>query len=108
MYAHKHPEPTDPRVGPAIVYLIVGLPGAGKTTHAKALETSASALRLRQTSGRSCCLAIKTHQISVTSLKASWSSSACGPRSWAPMSSSILGEGRTISAPLDRWRRRRA
>ena len=30
MYAHKHPEPTDPRVGPAIVYLIVGLPGAGK------------------------------------------------------------------------------
>ena len=46
MYAHKHPEPTDPRVGPAIVYLIVGLPGAGKTTHAKELETSASALRL--------------------------------------------------------------
>ena len=43
MYAHKHPEPTDPRVGPAIVYLIVGLPGAGKTTHAKELETSASA-----------------------------------------------------------------
>jgi adenylylsulfate kinase-like enzyme len=40
MYAHKHPEPTDPRVGPAIVYLIVGLPGAGKTTRAKELETS--------------------------------------------------------------------
>ena len=47
MYAHKHPEPTDPRIRPAkIVYLIVGLPGAGKTTHAKELETSASALRL--------------------------------------------------------------
>ena len=46
MYAHKHPEPTDPRVGPAIVYLIVGLPGAGKTNHAKELEISASALRL--------------------------------------------------------------
>jgi len=46
MYAHKHPGPTDPRVGPAIVYLIVGLPGAGKTTHAKELEISASALRL--------------------------------------------------------------
>jgi predicted kinase len=30
----------------AIVYLIVGLPGAGKTTHAKELEISASALRL--------------------------------------------------------------
>ncbi|TDD59056.1 ATP-binding protein, partial [Kribbella antibiotica] len=28
------------------VYLIVGLPGAGKTTHAKHLETTASALRL--------------------------------------------------------------
>ena len=40
------PQPTDPRVGPAIVYLIVGLPGAGKTTHAKELEISASALRL--------------------------------------------------------------
>ena len=46
MYAHKHPEPTDPRVGPAIVYLIVGLPGAGKTTRAKELEISASSLRL--------------------------------------------------------------
>ncbi len=46
MYAHEHPEPTDPRVGPAIVYLIVGLPGAGKTAHAKELEISASALRL--------------------------------------------------------------
>src|SRR5674476_1311039 len=46
MFAHKHPEPTDPRVGPAIVYLIVGLPGAGKTTHAMELEISASALRL--------------------------------------------------------------
>jgi predicted kinase len=46
MSAHKHPEPTDQRLGPAVVYLIVGLPGAGKTTHAKELETSASALRL--------------------------------------------------------------
>ena len=46
MYTHKHPEPTDPRVGPATVYLIVGLPGAGKTTRAKELEISASALRL--------------------------------------------------------------
>ena len=46
MSAHKHPEPTDPRVRPAIVYLIVGLPGAGKTTRAKELEISASCLRL--------------------------------------------------------------
>jgi len=46
MYAHQHPTSTDPRVGPAIVYLIVGLPGAGKTTHAKELEISASALRI--------------------------------------------------------------
>src|SRR5664279_4360510 len=46
MYTHNHPEPTDPRVGPATVYLIVGLPGAGKTTRAKELEISASALRL--------------------------------------------------------------
>jgi len=46
MFAHQHPEPTGPRVGPATVYLIVGLPGAGKTTRAKELEISASALRL--------------------------------------------------------------
>lgn len=46
MNAHKQPEPTDQRVRPAIVYLIVGLPGAGKTTLAKELELSASALRL--------------------------------------------------------------
>jgi predicted kinase len=46
MYAHKQPEPTGPRVGHAVVYLIVGLPGAGKTTHAKELEISAQALRL--------------------------------------------------------------
>ncbi len=45
MDAH-HLEPSDPRVGPATVYLIVGLPGAGKTTRAKELEISASALRL--------------------------------------------------------------
>jgi predicted kinase len=46
MNLRKHPEPTPPRVRPAIVYLIVGLPGAGKTTRAKELELSASALRL--------------------------------------------------------------
>ena len=46
MDAHTHPEPTDPRVGHALVFLIVGLPGAGKTTRAKELETSAPALRL--------------------------------------------------------------
>ena len=46
MHAHQHPTPTDPRVGPAIVYLIVGLPGAGKTTRAKQLEVNAPALRL--------------------------------------------------------------
>jgi predicted kinase len=31
---------------PALVHLIVGLPGAGKTTRARELETTASALRL--------------------------------------------------------------
>jgi len=31
---------------PAILYLIVGLPGAGKTTKARQLEVQASALRL--------------------------------------------------------------
>jgi predicted kinase len=46
MHVHQHHESTDPRVTSAIVYLIVGLPGAGKTTHAKELESSASALRL--------------------------------------------------------------
>lgn len=48
MDAHKNPNRTDPRVGPAVVYLIVGLPGAGKTTYAKELEVSESALRLTQ------------------------------------------------------------
>ncbi|MEP6851728.1 MAG: ATP-binding protein [bacterium] len=54
MCAHKYPGPhhlgqnqlTDPRVDRAVAYLIVGLPGAGKTTHAKELETSESAPRL--------------------------------------------------------------
>jgi predicted kinase len=46
MYQHKQPDSTNPGVGPAIVYLVVGLPGAGKTTRAKELEISASALRL--------------------------------------------------------------
>ncbi len=46
MPAHKHTEPMDPLVHAAIVYLIAGLPGAGNTTRAKELETSASALRL--------------------------------------------------------------
>ena len=46
MYAHEHPESTGPRVGPATVHLIVGLPGAGKTTRAKELEISRSALRI--------------------------------------------------------------
>jgi predicted kinase len=48
MYGPEHPRPTDPSVGAAVVYLIVGLPGAGKTTHARELEVSASALRLTQ------------------------------------------------------------
>lgn len=34
------------RAGPAVVHLMVGLPGAGKTTRAKQLEASAAALRL--------------------------------------------------------------
>ncbi|MET3807851.1 putative kinase [Nakamurella sp. UYEF19] len=46
MYLHLHHEPTNPRVAPAVVYLIVGLPGAGKTTRAKEIELSAPALRL--------------------------------------------------------------
>jgi len=46
MYAPKQPDLAGPRPGRAIVYLIVGLPGAGKTTRAKELEISAPALRL--------------------------------------------------------------
>jgi predicted kinase len=46
MSVRQHPEPTDPSAGSAIVYLVVGLPGAGKTTRAKELEISAPALRL--------------------------------------------------------------
>jgi predicted kinase len=39
-------EPTEPGVGSAVVYLMVGLPGAGKTYRAKELEIGASALRM--------------------------------------------------------------
>lgn len=46
MCAYTQPEPTGPRVGPAIVYLIVGLPAAGKTTRARELESRTPALRL--------------------------------------------------------------
>ena len=46
MHAHQQPGPAGRRPGQAVVYLIVGLPGAGKTTHAKELEISVSALRL--------------------------------------------------------------
>jgi predicted kinase len=46
MYTQGHPKSADGRVEPAVVYLIVGLPGAGKTTQAKELEISAPALRL--------------------------------------------------------------
>src|SRR6476660_8444437 len=46
MSSHRHDEPPQPRVARATVYLVVGLPGAGKTTRAKELETSAPALRL--------------------------------------------------------------
>lgn len=46
MFAHKPSEQTDPRPGSAIVHLVVGLPGAGKTSRAKDLEISAPALRL--------------------------------------------------------------
>ncbi len=43
MPAPEHPQP---RVRPAVVHLMVGLPGAGKTSRARELETSAPALRL--------------------------------------------------------------
>jgi predicted kinase len=46
MYASKQPGPAGPCHSQAVVYLIVGLPGAGKTTHAKELEITAPALRL--------------------------------------------------------------
>jgi predicted kinase len=46
MNADTHSESIGQTVPHAIVYLIVGLPGAGKTTCAKELETRASALRL--------------------------------------------------------------
>jgi predicted kinase len=46
MNAPTHPDLADPHVDAASVYLIVGLPGAGKTTYAKELEISAPALRL--------------------------------------------------------------
>ncbi|MFZ1411400.1 MAG: ATP-binding protein [Micropruina sp.] len=45
MYPDNLRETTDPQVKPAVVYLIVGLPGAGKTTRALELEASESAVR---------------------------------------------------------------
>jgi predicted kinase len=46
MSTSTHPKPSGRDGGPAVVYLIVGLPGAGKTTRAKELEISVPALRL--------------------------------------------------------------
>jgi predicted kinase len=46
MHAHQNLEPAGPRRGPGTVCLIVGLPGAGKTTRAKELEIRERALRL--------------------------------------------------------------
>lgn len=46
MCADTQLEPTSPRAAPAVVYLIVGLPAAGKTTHARELESRTPALRL--------------------------------------------------------------
>jgi predicted kinase len=45
MHPRSPSEPTYTRSQPSIVYLIVGLPGAGKTTRAKELENKESALR---------------------------------------------------------------
>jgi predicted kinase len=46
MHTPAHLDPTVRRVGPPTVYLLVGLPGAGKTTRARELELSAPAIRL--------------------------------------------------------------
>jgi predicted kinase len=46
VHASERPEPARPPAGPATVHLIVGLPGAGKTTRAKELEVDTPALRL--------------------------------------------------------------
>jgi predicted kinase len=46
MSVPQRPEPAHPCAEAANVYLIVGLPGAGKTTRAKELEIHAPALRL--------------------------------------------------------------
>lgn len=46
MYEYNQPERANPPVIPAMVYLIVGLPAAGKTSHARELESRAPALRL--------------------------------------------------------------
>ncbi len=46
MHADPHTPPPGPQSGAATVHLIVGLPGAGKTTRAKELESSGPALRL--------------------------------------------------------------
>lgn len=46
MSARTHNRQPDDRLGPSTIYLIVGLPGAGKTTRAKQLEVSESALRI--------------------------------------------------------------
>ena len=48
MHGNQPADPTQPRVGPATttLFLIVGLPGAGKTTLARELAKSHGALRL--------------------------------------------------------------
>ena len=109
MHADTAPRSTDPRVGSAIVYLIVGLPGAGKTTHAKELEISAPALRLTPDEWQIALFGdqnppdkrdLVEGKLVQLGMRAAEAGHQCRLRL------RVLGQGRTISAPLDRWHRR--
>lgn len=105
MDAHQHSGPAYPRAGPAIVYLIVGLPGAGKTTHAKELEISGPALRLTPDEWQIMMFGDQNPPSKRDLVEGKLVQVGMRAAELAPMSSSTSGsgKGRTISAPLDRW-----
>jgi hypothetical protein len=108
MYTDKRLEPTDPGIGPATVYLIVSLPGAGKTTHAKELEITASALRLTPDEWQIMLFGDQNppdKRDLVEGKLVQLRHAGRGAGEQCRLRLRVLGQARTISAPLDRSRR---
>ena len=87
------PAPVEVRPGPATLLLMVGLPGAGKTTRAKELAAAYRALRLTPDEWMIRCSASRWPMASVTCWKDGSSWLPCKRCSWGPTSCSTSGSG---------------